>query len=103
MAQPSTGKALSPSTNLAQIANIVSAMTNLRCSSMVSGLKTHEFSFEPLQSIFGGLGRATTHDQSPDVRLLLHQGPLGLGKCPICGECCLVVSSGHIPKMRLYA
>jgi len=55
MAQPSTGKALSPSTNLAQIANIVSAMTNLRCSSMVSGLKTHEFSFEPLQSIFGGL------------------------------------------------
>ena len=70
---------------------------------MVRGSETHEFSFEPLQSIFCGLGRATTHDQSPDVRLLLHQGPLGLDQRPICDERCLVASSGHDRKMRLYA
>ena len=70
---------------------------------MVRGSETHEFSFEPLQPVFGDLGRAATHDQSPDVGLLLHQGPFGFGQRSICDERSLVVSSGHGRKMRLFA
>jgi hypothetical protein len=70
---------------------------------MVRGSKTHELSFEPLQPIFGDLGRAATHDQSADVGLLLHQGPFGLGERSIRDERCLVVSSDHNRKMWLFA
>jgi hypothetical protein len=65
---------------------------------MVIGPKAHEFSLKLSQPIFGGLGRATTHNQTPDVGSLLQQGPLGFCQRPIRGELLLAVYLGHARK-----
>jgi hypothetical protein len=65
---------------------------------MVLAPKAHEVLLKLSQAIFGGLGRATTHNQAPDVGSLLHQSPLGFCQRPIRGERSLVVNLGHARK-----